>query len=145
MKVEVRPLAYSPALFGPLVAEGSAGDGRFLQRLADDWQTGEMRFDGPGEILLGALVGDALVGVGGISRDPYVPANGLGRVRHVYVMRSLRGGGIGRALMEQLIHHAREHFSALRLTTEAPEAVRLYESFGFTPTSEFKASHRLNL
>jgi GNAT superfamily N-acetyltransferase len=137
-------VSYSELLFDRLVAEGAAGDGRFLRRLAEEWQAGTMRFDGPGETLLGAFADGKLVGVAGVSHDPYAPAAGLGRVRHVYVAKALRGGGIGRALMEQLVQHAREHFTSLRLSTETPEAMSLYESFGFTPTSEFKGSHRLD-
>ena len=144
MKAQIRPVAYTTEAFQALIAEGAAADGRFLQRLAYEWQAGVMRFDGPGEVLLGAFADSQLGGVGGISHDPYAPADGLGRVRHVYVKKALRGAGIGRALMEQLVQHSRQHFTALRLSTETPEAVRLYENFGFVRTSEFKATHRLD-
>ena len=145
MTVEIRPLEYSQALFEPLLAEAEAEGALFLFRLRDEWESGELRFDGEGELLLGAFRGDRLVGCGGISRDPYAPERGLGRVRHIYVLSGDRGQGIGRALMERLLAHGRAHFRRLRLTTQRREAARLYESLGFAPILDAKQTHRLDL
>ena len=145
MNLVVRDLRYDQALFAPLIAEGLQGDGRFLARLRDEWLSGATRFDRPGECLLGAFGGDALVGVGGVSLDPYHPAPDLGRVRHVYVLRAYRRRGIGRALMETVLERAGRDFAVLRLRTERPEAVRLYESFGFVGTDAAGETHRLVL
>ena len=63
-----------PAEFDQLRAESSAEGHRFLDRLANDWASGVMRFDRPGEMLLAAYSDDdMLVGVGGITVDPEVP------------------------------------------------------------------------
>lgn len=144
MSVEIRPVRYSQALFEPLLAEAETEGAPFLFRLRDEWESGELCFDDKGELLLGAFRGEWLVGCGGISRDPYAPAPGLGRVRHVYVLSGHRGRGIGGALMERLLDHARGHFSRLRLTTQRPEAARLYESLGFAPVQDRNQTHRLD-
>lgn len=144
MSVEIRPVGYSKALFEPLLAEAEAEGALFLFRLRDEWESGELRFDGEGELLLGAFRGDRLAGCGGISRDPYALEPGLGRVRHVYVLSGDRRQGIGRALMERLLDHGGECFERLRLTTQRPEAARLYESLGFAPAQSPKQTHRLD-
>ncbi len=144
MSVEIRPVEYSEALFEPLLAEAEAEGAPFLFRLRDEWESGELRFGAAGELLLGAFRDDRLVGCGGISRDPYVPQPGLGRVRHIYVLSGHRGQGIGRALMERLLDHGRLHFRRLRLTTQRPEAARLYEGLGFTAVEDTKQTHRLD-
>ena len=145
MSLVVREIGYDDARFAPLVEEGLAGDGSFLVRLKDEWLSGANRFEGPGERLLGAFAGGTLVGVGGISRDPYHPAEGLGRVRHVYVLKAHRRRGVGRALMERILERASSHYAVLRLRTRSPDAVQLYERFGFVRTDAPGETHRLVL
>ncbi|MDQ4086598.1 MAG: GNAT family N-acetyltransferase [Pseudomonadota bacterium] len=145
MSIAIRRIALDEVEAAPLIAEGAAGDGRFLMRLKNEWEDGRCRFDAPGEFLLGAFDGAALIGIGGISLDPYHPTTGLGRVRHVYVLKAWRGRGVGRALVSQLVTGARAHFSVLRLRTQAPEAVHLYECVGFVRTDAPGETHRLVL
>lgn len=145
MNPVIRRVEYSDKVFGPLVAEAAHEGGPFLLRLRDEWLSGVLRFDGPGELLLGAFLDDLLVGVGGVSRDPYAPAPGLGRIRHLYVLKDCRAHGLGRVLLGELLDHALKHFSLLRLSTQAPEAARLYESCGFAPVKGHKQTHRLEL
>jgi GNAT superfamily N-acetyltransferase len=128
-----------------MLAEADEGQGAFLPRLRDEWLSGAMRFDKEGEILLGAWVEGALVGVGGISQDPYASAPDLGRVRHVYVLRAHRGRGIASRLVAALVDHARARFAILRLRTRNPAAARLYERLGFTAYSAPEETHRLLL
>jgi GNAT superfamily N-acetyltransferase len=142
--MEIRRIAYQQGLFAPMLAEAEAGDGPFLLRLRDDWLSGALRFEDPDELLLGAFRGGRLVGVGGISRDPYAPQPGLGRVRHVYVLRACRGQGIARMLMERLLSHALGRFDRLRLSTRRPEAARLYENLGFGALAGEKQTHLLD-
>ena len=143
--MRIDPISYSADLFAPMLAEASAEGARFLDRLRDEWLSGTLRFDDPGELLLGAFSVDALVGIGGVSHDPYAPAPGLGRVRHLYVLKHYRGRGIARELMQRLLEHARAHFEVLRLSTNAPEAARLYERLGFRRAAGEKQTHRLEL
>lgn len=144
MTAELRRTGYDEALFAPLLAEAEAEDGAFLLRLRDDWRSGALRFEASDELLLGAFRGGRLVGVGGISRDPYAPAPGLGRVRHVYILKACREQGIARMLMERLLAHALGRFARLRLSTRSPEAARLYESLGFVPAPGEKQTHVLD-
>ena len=145
MTLSIRPLTWSDALFAPFLAEAAQEGGSFLFRLRDEWSNGACRFDRPGEFLLGVFVDANMVAVGGVSLDPYAPAEGLGRVRHVYVLRDHRRRGYGRALIEVLLDGAKAYFTVLRLRTRSPEAARLYESFGFVRTSIEGETHRLAL
>jgi GNAT superfamily N-acetyltransferase len=141
--VTIRPVAYSATLFAPMLDEALAGDGPFLQRLRDEWESGALRFERDGEVLLGAFDGDRLAGVGGLSLDPYAPAPGLARLRHVYVLQTHRGSGLGRALVARLLEQARPHFATVRLRTRNPAAATLYESLGFAAGAREGETHRL--
>lgn len=143
MIVDIRPVAFTQDEFAPLLAEAEAHGGVFLLRLRDEWHSGQNRFCRDGEFLLGVWLGGALVGVGGVSLDPYDPAPGLGRVRHVYVARAQRRHSIGRALMERIIGQARGSFDWLRLRTRTAEAARLYEKLGFVRSDRPGETHRL--
>lgn len=146
MTVEVRRVGYADRLFAPLLAEGEAAEGAFLSRLRDQWRSGELRFEREGEVLLGAFDRGLLVGVADISHDPYAPEPGLGRVRHVYVLRAWRGQGVARLLLERLIAHASGSFTALRLSAVGrPAAIRLYERLGFVACDGDGQTHRLSL
>ena len=141
--IELRAVAYCEALFAPLLAE-AAGEGHaFLARLRDEWQSGVLRFERPGEILLGAFGDGRLIGIGGISHDPYAPAPGLARLRHLYVLRTSRGLGIGSILVARLLEHASADFHVVRLSTDSAEAARLYERLGFERCQAPRQSHRI--
>lgn len=62
--------AYDADLFGALLADAAAHDGQFMQRLQSGWLDGTKRFDRVGEVLIGAFIDTALVGVGSITYDP---------------------------------------------------------------------------
>jgi GNAT superfamily N-acetyltransferase len=96
----------------------------FLARLQDEWSSGAVRFDGPGECLFFAEAGNKLVGVGGICR-------------HVYVNRSFRLQGIARGLVGSCLACSGKHFRVIRLSTSLlnPMAGRLYEKIGFQPVT----------
>jgi GNAT superfamily N-acetyltransferase len=125
-----------PRPLAALVADGERGGWRFVRRLADEWASGINRFDRPGEALLGARIGADLVGVCGLNVDPYTPLPGVGRVRHLYVLSTHRGLGIGRSLVEAIVEMARGRFDTLRLRTHDPDAARLYERVGFRPCAD---------
>ena len=141
MTPDVRPIGLEEPGFAALLAEAEAGDGPFLRRLADEWDNGALRFKRAGEVFLGAFVDGRLAGIGGISHDPYASAPGLCRLRHVYVRASKRGCGIGAALVQRLLDHARRHFEIVRLSTQSPGAARLYERAGFEPVKGIKQTH----
>jgi len=126
----------------PLLAASEAEGLQFVRRVAREWLSGAHRFDAPGEALLAAREGDALVGICGLSRDPYVNDDRIGRLRNLFVLRSHRGHGIGSALVDEVIRLARETFAVLRLRAASPESAALYERLGFTlVTDEPDATH----
>ena len=62
-----------PADFETTRAEARAERYAFLERLANDWASGAMLFDRPGEALLAAYSEGVLAAIGGITIDPIVP------------------------------------------------------------------------
>ena len=72
-----------------------------------------------------------IVGVCGVNTDLYLPAPGVGRVRHLYVAAEHRQRGVGRLLVEAVIAAARGTFDVLRLRTDNGVAARFYEGLGF--------------
>ena len=132
------------AALPPLAAAARAEGFRFLDLLIDKWAEGTNCFDGRGEALFGAFVGDELVGTAGLTRQD----DHLGRVRRVYVRPDHRRLGIAEALMRAVLGHARPFYDALVLYAETPEAFRLYQSLGFVEESSDgpdHATHRLAL
>jgi GNAT superfamily N-acetyltransferase len=107
----------------------------FLARLQDEWSGGALCFAGPGECLFVAEIGDNLIGIGGISRDPYQKDPNVGRLRHVYVDKPFRSQGIASGLVRACLVCSGAKFRVIRLSTSAlnPTAGRLYERLGFQP------------
>jgi predicted acetyltransferase len=124
VKLRIRPIAYSEAAFASILAEAEQAGGAFMLRVRDEWLSGVQRFEEPGAFLLGAFLGEELVGVGGVSPDPYDQQPGLGRVRHIYVLERLRGTGMGRSLMQAIVARARADWRVLRLRTRRPAHLR---------------------
>lgn len=145
MTNDLRDVEFTVAAFSPLLEEAEAEGAVFLLRLRDEWHSGANRFAGSGECLLGVSRRGELVGVGGISHDPYGPAPGLGRVRHIYVLKAHRRQGIGRALVAALVERARGDFTSLRLRTRNAAAARMYEGLGFARSELPDETHRLAL
>jgi GNAT superfamily N-acetyltransferase len=142
----VRRLAALPAGFGDLEADATADGHRMLVVLREDWESGVMRFAAPGEALFGAFMGEALLGLGGLTRDPYLKEGEAGRVRRLYVRRSARRHGVGRALLDAVAEAGREG-GWPRLRVRAPVAAfAFYEGCGFLRVvGEVSATHVLPL
>jgi aspartate racemase len=130
-RAAIAPLRRPDTELGALVAESEQAGLRFVRRLVEEWASGANRFDGPGEALLGAWIDGQLVGVCGLNVDPFATGARVGRVRHLYVLSSARGGGVGRSLTAEVIRAARGPFDTLRLRTGNATAARLYEALGF--------------
>ena len=119
---------------------------RFVRALVDEWANGSNRFHRPREAFFAAWLNDALGGICGLNIDPYTTTPAVGRVRHLYVLSTSRGRGVGAELMRTTIAQARETFTTLRLSTSNPTAARLYERCGFRATTrEPKCTHLLPL
>lgn len=131
---------------GVLLSDGERVGSRIVHRLVEDWGNGANRFDRPGEVLFGAWIERQLVGVCGLTIDPYAGDDRVGRVRHLYVSSACRRLGIGRQLVEHVLRVARGRFEVLHLRTNNPVAARLYESAGFDACAESETcTHIVNL
>lgn len=116
---------------------------KFIERLVEDWSSGENCFDAPGEILCGCTDQGVLVAVGGLNRDPFVALSDVGRIRRVYVRPAWRNKGIGEALVTTLVENARRSFRCVRLRADNRRAAQLYERLGFSPDPDSSATHLL--
>lgn len=107
MRVRLAPIVKElPVGFEFLRAEAMSEGYRFLDRLAGDWEAGAMRFRTEGKALLAAYVGRGLAGrglggIGGLTRDPFVP--GCLRMRRFYVREIFRRSGVARKLATALL------------------------------------------
>jgi GNAT superfamily N-acetyltransferase len=115
----------------------------FLDRLVEDWLSGENRFDGSGETFCGGFHCGVLVAVGGLNRDPFLADPEVGRIRRVYVRQAWRNRGVGEALVRSLLNTARKSFRSVRLRAENAGAARLYEHIGFSAIDDPNATHIL--
>jgi GNAT superfamily N-acetyltransferase len=134
-----------PDRLAELVAESEAAGFRFVRSLVEEWESGQLRFDRPGEALFAAQTEGRVVGVGGLTIDPYGGRPDVGRVRRVYVLAAWRRQGAGRQLVQAAVATARGHFRVLRLRAENVGAGRLYERLGFRPCDEPDCTHALEL
>ena len=96
-------------------------------------------------VVLGALNRTELVGVGGLTPDPYVDDPAVGRVRHVYVAAAHRRQGIGRRLIRALEDRAHGVYEHLRLRTDSPAAAAFYETLAYVPIAADNATHARSL
>lgn len=154
MPFRLLPLAALPEDFALLRAGAAAEGFRFLDRLAQDWETGGNRFDGAGEVLLGARAADsprdspedgALLGLCGLNRDPYTAGEEVGRLRHLYVRPGARRRGVASALVACLLRHAAGSFHTVRLRTDTADAALFYQRHGFRPVVSAEATHQRRL
>jgi hypothetical protein len=83
-----------PADFDTIRAEARAEVYRFLDRLANDWASGTMRFKRPDKALLAAYSEGVLAAIAGITIDT-VHSDAL-RMRRFYVRSAFRRAGIRR-------------------------------------------------
>jgi len=141
--IEIQPITLPVPGIEELRREAREEGYDFLDRLVEDWHSGENRFDGPGEIFCGCFDEGVLVGVGGLNRDPFLADPQVGRIRRVYVRGAWRNRGAGRALVHSLLGTARKCFRSVRLRAENAGAARLYERIGFTAIDDPNATHIL--
>jgi GNAT superfamily N-acetyltransferase len=135
----------TPERISELLVDSEAAGSRIVRRLVDDWIAGTNRFDRPGEALFGVSMAGRLVGVCGLNVDPYTADPRVGRVRHLYVLTTCRGHGVGRQLVARVVEVATDRFDSLRLRTNNPAAARLYEAAGFRTCAEGECTHVLDL
>jgi GNAT superfamily N-acetyltransferase len=142
--MDIRPLIPPPwAQLAPLMKASREESFFFLSRLEHEYLSGQVRFDGAGETLLGAFEDAAIIGVAGLTQDPYDHDQRTGCVRHVYVLPECRGHGIGKALLAEIERYGRAHFSTLVLRTDTLAAAHFYQRIGYEQLAPGEAAtHR---
>lgn len=144
--LDVRAFDELPDGIADLVELSKAEGHDLVERLVDDWRDGSNRFDRIGEVACRVRLGPELVAVGGLNRDPYIDDPKVGRIRHVYVVPEARGAGVGRALVEALVNHARGRFTRVRVRTMNTAAAGFYRALGFEETpEEAESTHHIRL
>ena len=135
-----------PEGFEELAADALADGLKVMEVLRADWDSFALRFERPGEALFAAYAGPALLGVCGLTPDPYPRGGQAGRVRRIYVRRAARRHGAGRDLLRAIAAEARGH-GWLRLRVRAPpDAFAFYEACGFLrAVGEPAATHSFSL
>jgi putative acetyltransferase len=106
-----------------------------------------MRLPGPYVAPSGALwlaqAGDDAIGCVALRALP----DGIGEVKRMYVDGAWRGKGVGRALLETLIAHARTvgyHHLRLGTVAEMAAARSLYRTLGFVPIERYRADEMVD-
>ncbi|WP_448651477.1 GNAT family N-acetyltransferase [Pseudomonas fluorescens] len=142
--MEIHQVTHLPSQISALEKEAVAEGFRFITRLTSEWHSGTNRFDAPGECLMAVYLDRQLVGIGGLSIDPFTHAR-TGRLRRVYVVPTSRGQQIGRQLVSALLAHAALYFERVRLYTDTSEGSTFYLRCGFTRTEDAQATHIVQL
>jgi len=123
------------------LASLARGEGfRFLDRLIAEWHEG-VRFDGPGERLIGAFNRDRLVAIGGLNRDPYAGSPHIARLRRLYVAPDRRRDGLGRRLVASQLDGDNGQFKVVRLKAPDVAAAAFYDAIGVTRIDNEDATH----
>lgn len=143
-RVEIQRIAHLPPQILTLEKEAVEEGFRFLTRLIAEWKSGGNRFDAPGECLMAAYRDHCLIGIGGLSVDPYAQ-NDTARLRRVYVAASSRGLKVGQTLVNSLVEFASHRFRIVRLSTDTPEGDAFYRHCGFNRSYDDHATHTLFL
>ena len=128
-----------PREVNDLRAEALKEGHRHIERLVEDWASGSMRFDRAGELLLAAYLGDALIGIGGVTVDPGAP--GLLRMRRFYVSSLYRWHGVGRQLATALIERASSTSPLVTVNAGISGAEHFWEALGFVSDARDGRTH----
>jgi len=133
-----------PGEFAVIRAEAAAEGVRNMAALAEQWASGDQRFDEPGA-LFAAFAGGALAGVGGVTVE-----TGLGepamRMRRLYVRPAFRGAGVGRLLAAAMMQQGLQQAPLLTANARATEAAGpFWEAMGFTPVDWPGVTHLFRL
>ncbi|WP_051556635.1 GNAT family N-acetyltransferase [Alkalihalobacterium bogoriense] len=128
--------------------EQSKAEGfRFVERVEEEYKTGENQFSNRGEALFGVFSEkEELVALAGLNKDPHSNDSTIGRVRRFYIKQEVRRMGIGRLLINRIIMEAKLYFHTLILYTDTREADAFYQSVGFIKGVEYtKSTHYMKL
>ncbi len=149
MKIVVEKILLPVDGIDMLAKEAEAEGYHFIPQTLNEWESGANRFAQAGEALLGVYVRvgtkTELVGMGGLTIDPFAGDPVVGRLRRIYVRTKWRRQGIGETLVAELLRLAGRHFERVRLRAVNAGAAQLYERFGFVPIEDGEATHLFEL
>ena len=143
-RIEIQQITHLPAEVFTLEKEAVAEGFRFLTRLISEWESGTNRLNAPGECLMAAYSNQQVIGIGGLSVDPYTQPD-TARLRRVYVAPAARNQHVGQALVKALVAQATLHFQTVRLSTDTSGGDAFYLRCGFTRTEDVHATHIIEL
>lgn len=129
-----------------VILEAAASEGvRNMARLAQQWASGEQRFDEPGA-LFAALVDGDLAGVGGLTVETRAGEPAM-RMRRLYVLPMFRRFGVGRRLAGAMMQQGFQAAPLLTVNAAASDAAGpFWEAMGFERTDALPgATHALRL
>lgn len=126
-----------------MIAESKRFGFNMIARLKDEWERGVNRFDQQGEFLLASIKNEQVIGIGGITNDPYHPLRKYGRIRRMYVMQKYRRHGIGSEILKAVISRGKPYYDLITLRAPADQSAdHFYEQIGFMKCNEIaKVSH----
>ncbi|MGA3682474.1 GNAT family N-acetyltransferase [Pseudomonas graminis] len=139
-QIDIQLITHLPPQIRVLEKEAVEEDFRFLTRLITEWDSGINRFNAPGECLIAAYRNQQLIGIGGLSVDPYAEKN-MARLRRVYVSASSRRHHVGQTLVKALVAHAAQRFQIVCLFTDTAVGDAFYLKCGFMRTDDEHATH----
>jgi ribosomal protein S18 acetylase RimI-like enzyme len=127
--IRLEALEAEPFAFGKSVDEHRATPVETIARRFRDEREGNLQ--------LGAFENDELVGIATFLRETGQKERHKGRIYGFYVASTLRGKGIGRALLARILETAREdpslEYVLLGVAASQIAAIGLYRSAGFEP------------
>lgn len=124
--LRLEALEREPRAFGSLVEE---------ERVRDlDFFRDRLRARQEGNVVYGAFVEGALVGIAGMYRAEGAARRHRGTLWTVYVQPAHRGGGISRGLILALVAHCRRHIDVLTglVVADNHRARAFYRGLGFS-------------
>ena len=124
-----------PPGFADLCDEALAGGFDHVSKLHDEWLDGRNRFARKGEALFAATRSGQVIGIGGVTQDPWT--SGAYRLRRFFVSATVRRTGIGRRLATHILSGVRGP-QVLTCHAPTPGAVAFWRAVGF---ADCRAAH----
>lgn len=143
-QVDIQVITHLPPQILTLEEEAVGEGFRFLTRLIDEWNSGANRFNAPGECLMAAYRDQQLIGIAGLSIDPYTNES-MARLRRVYVSAASRRHHVGQTLIKALVTHAALRFKSVCLFTDTAAGDAFYLKCGFVRIDHDHATHAMRL
>ena len=100
-----------------------------VDKLINDFKIDKTKFNKKGECVIMCKVGDRVVGIGALGIDPLNSQRG--RIRRLYVSPQYRNKGVGRTLVEELIHYSSKNFKSVSVNMGKYKVSKFYEGLGF--------------